>query len=164
MNADWIRFFVFFLALAIVPGKAQEKPRQAETKLQGLIRMEWLRADVPPPSPPKRDIFSARAGYAPVPAEAAADLSPTRRPGTEKEEENALQAASGLDLRYFGYSFNPARKKIVGLVLLNGQAVAVEEGETPVSGFKITAITRKAVEIVGPDGKILTFALQGGER
>lgn len=164
MNADRTRALILALALAVIPGAAQVKPRQPGAKLPSLIRKEWLRTDVPPPSPPRRDIFSTRTVSAANPARAAEILSPAGRMAAEKADEIAPEAAPAFDLRYFGYSFNSSRKKIVGLVLLNGQAVAVEEGDTPVSGFKITAITRKAVEIVGPDGKILTFALQGGER
>ena len=41
---------------------------------------------------------------------------------------------------------------------------AVAEGESLANGLKVVRITRRELEIQGPDGKSLTFALEGVER
>jgi hypothetical protein len=72
--------------------------------------------------------------------------------------------APALNLRFMGYSLNPAQGRIIGLILLDGRAMAVAEGETLDNGWTVVRVARREIEVRGPDGKTLTFALEGVER
>jgi hypothetical protein len=40
----------------------------------------------------------------------------------------------------------------------------VAEGETLDNGWTVVRVARREIEVRGPDGKTLTFALEGAER
>ena len=52
----------------------------------------------------------------------------------------------------------------MALVLIDGQAQAVEEGDKVGAGYTVARITLKEIEIQAPDGTTLKFAWSGAER
>jgi len=165
MNAERrIRILAAVMVLAAIFAAAgEDKPAASPVS---LIRWEWLPANLTPPAPPKRDIFSPR--NSPVPAEDRfRDDAVPSEAGSERPNAGGKAVESqppALELRFIGWSYGVAQKRLVGLVLLDGTAAAVAEGETLANGFTVTRITRREIEVRGPDGKTLTFALEGGER
>jgi hypothetical protein len=51
--------------------------------------------------------------------------------------------------------------KVVGLVMFEGQFLSVEAGDAVGPGWKVRRVTDKEVEVEGPDGASLVFALEG---
>ncbi len=165
MNAK--RWICALVAVAVGGGflaaTGEEKPAAGPVS---LIRWEWLPATPAPPAPPKRDIFSPRS--TPVPGEDRVRPDAVfARPGEAPPEAGGKPTEPqppAFELRFIGWSFGVAQKRLVGIVLLDGTAAAVAEGETLANGFTVTRITRREIEVRGPDGKTQTFALEGGER
>ena len=126
-----------------------------------LIRMDLL--GVPPvePAAPLRSIFSpGRAIAVPEP------VQPIEVPVTPDGTEPGLETEAGappeqpaLDLTYIGYV--RSGRKIVALVILEGQALAVAEGEDVVPGLKVEKIGPERIDVVGPDGKRMSVPIQG---
>jgi hypothetical protein len=166
MNVE--RAVIRWAVLAVLAGaaavgaagqKAADKPAPTA---KSLIRKEWLKTPVEPPIPPRRDIFSPQGGE---PAEAGSTPVGPVHPGVKPAENIAEDApAPAFALRYIGFSRSAASKKIVALVLIEGQAQAIEEGDTVGAGYKVAHITLKEIEIQAPDGTALTFAWAGAER
>jgi len=131
-----------------------------------LLRMDLLERNEGPFVGAKRDPFipgpfipassgtpmpGSRAGFQPtLPA-------PGIRPGMEADE-GAL-AEPVVNVRYVG--FIQGKERLLALVLFNGQAVAVAAGETLGDIWKVARINAVEIEIQGPDGVPLKFALEG---
>ncbi|MDD8027450.1 MAG: hypothetical protein PHI34_13165 [Acidobacteriota bacterium] len=156
---------VWLLAVAAsLPGQAppaSDKPGAAPKR---LLRMEYLKPRAAAPAAPLRDIFSPGGfagsvvpGYVGRPAAGKAG-------GAVEAIETEEPPVPALDLRFVGFSYNPAQKRTIGLVLLDGVARAVAEGETLPNGLKVVRVTRGELEVRGPDGKSLTFSLEGVDR
>lgn len=160
MNADR---FVLLAALLAMLGADKPNGKTAAPAVPSLIRKEWLKPPAGPAAPPRRDIFSPQGG-AFVDPERRPDpaVRPGAKPAADKSVEEEAQPT--LALRYLGFSRVVASKKIVALVLVDGQAAAVEEGEAVGAGYKILKITSKEIEVQGPDGRSLTFPREGAER
>jgi hypothetical protein len=157
------------LLLAAALAAAAQAPAPAEKPAAvppALIRMEYLKPRTQPAAAPKRDIFSPGGFTAPdLPGRKAGGRAVF--PGTATTaEEAAAEVASipSVNLRFIGFIFNPSRNRLIGLILLDGIAAAVAEGESLANGLKIIRLTRRELETQGPDGKTLTFALEGVEK
>jgi hypothetical protein len=155
-----------FLGGTILAGAAQERAAAGKTAppVRSLIRKEWIKPPAVPPAPPRRDIFSPQGGG--MIDEERTPL-PGIRPGGQAVVQKKADEAGvppAFDLRYIGFSQAGASKKIVALVLFEGQAAAIEEGDTIGPGHKVLKITAQQIEIQAPDGKTLTFVWVGAER
>ncbi len=140
---------------------AQNAPEEKEG--QSLIRMDLLRATRAEPAVTKRNIFSPQASQrSPLPAAQGALSNPSSL-GQEQLQDDAEEAPQALiiDLRYIGYVMSP--RKMLGLIILEGQAMAVVEGEVISEGLRIGKITAQEIEIILPDSTTRTFSLEGEE-
>ena len=165
MNAE--RTVLLWAAAAVLAGalaggaagqKTSEKPAPPA---KSLIRKEWLKAPAEPPVPPRRDIFSPLGGGT---VEEGRLPIGRGRPIVLPAEKKADETAPAFALRYIGFSRSAAPKKIVALVLIDGQAQAVQEGDKVGAGYTVARITLKEIEIQAPDGTTLKFAWAGAER
>jgi len=157
-------FLIFFLGISLClwakEGMFQKKkPKEKETK--SLIRKELLLKERKKLEPPRRIIFSPRSSGLP---ESQADAfrigqnSPESSPETPTTlSENRSLAPSNI--RYIGYIHS--EDKIVGLIIFEGNALAVEQGEMISAGVKIGKITLEEIEIIGPDSEIRKYSLEG---
>jgi hypothetical protein len=132
-----------------------------------LLRMDLLELNEGPFVGPKRDPFvpgaftqassetpmsGSRIGFQPsLP-------SPGLRPGMTTAGDEALSEPV-VNVRYVG--FIQGKEKLLALVLFNGQAVAVAAGESLGNVWTVARITAVEIEIQGPDGATLKFALEG---
>ncbi|MBN1939374.1 MAG: hypothetical protein JW843_07300 [Candidatus Aminicenantes bacterium] len=66
-------------------------------------------------------------------------------------------------VRYVGYIKYAAADKPVALVLINGEAWAVLEGETLGNGWTAVRVTENEVELRDPEGKNQVFLYQPGQ-
>lgn len=163
------------MTAAVLAGAAgQDKPSAAssEVRPKSFVRMDLLTKQARELMPPKRGIFSPGAedegagaegdGSGPATTPASRTRNPEGRPaatGTQTAETSSALPALGL--RYIG--FIRSAQTIVGLVLVQGQALAVKPGDIVGDGYKIGTITPKEIEVIGPEGSKQAFPLEGEE-
>jgi hypothetical protein len=158
--------------LALAAG--QDKPAASEVRPPSVVRMDLLSQPARELTPPKRSIFtpsaedeggseadaSAAGGGGLIPAAGARGAVPSGlKPG--RAVPNPGEGLPALNLRYVGFVQSP--KSIIGLVLVQGQAQAVQAGDVVSDWYQVGSITVKAIELVGPDGTKTTFPLEGDE-
>jgi hypothetical protein len=169
------------LAVGLCPAGAQN-PRQArqqaraakaakaaaEKGVKSLIRRDLLNLKKPEAAPPKRNIFAPRIGPPTLPAGAARPAQPLMAPefsagndAAETKEAPPPPPVIRVNLRYIGFIVSDRR--LVALVIFEGQAVAVVEGDVVGEGIRIGKISREQVEVNLPDSSTRTFSLEEGE-
>jgi len=146
------RLFAALAAAALVIGGAWA---------QSLIRKDLLKEKPGEIAPPRRDIFSPRTAFAPPgfsqPGESPGGrVTDTGRSDTPPAIE---PAEPSLDLSYIGYV--QSAHKMIALIILEGQAMAVSEGEEVLPGMKVGKVAPDRIDLIGPDAKRLSFPLQG---
>jgi|WetSurMetagenome_2_1015567.scaffolds.fasta_scaffold61882_3 hypothetical protein len=147
-----------FLLAGSAPGGEAAKPASG-----GLVRMDLLSKGAAEIVPPRRDIFRAKPAFAQpgfAAAQAVSETSVPAPPEPEPEPEATVSEPS-LDLTYVGYISSPHRT--VALVIIQGQAQAVAEGEEILPGVKIEKVSRDKISLVGPGSKRTVVPLQGEE-
>lgn len=108
------------------------------------------------PSGPKHSIPAMLPDQGGRPSSGQGSLS-----NLEKEKEGGLSSWPGynLSIRYIGYVH--AAHKTVGLVIVNGLALAVEEGEFLDALVQVTRITEEEIGLAGPAGEERRVLLEG---
>jgi hypothetical protein len=155
-----------FFAIALAASQGQKAEAKKE-KPGPLIKKHLLDVKKENFAAPKRNIFSAGAAAFPedrppvlddVVLKSAEDANSAQavKPG----EKEATPAAS-ISLRYIG--FIGSSKKAIGLVLFEGRAQALEEGDLLAAGVQVGKITQKELEILLPNGLKQKFPLEGEE-
>jgi len=160
--------FIFVLAAGLCPAQTQTEPvpkKAAAKEVKSLLRKDLLQIRKQDAAPPLRNIFAPRAGSSrpgdgalpgrPLPAMdfQAADES------AEADETAEAPPVITVDLRYIGFIESPRR--LVALVIFEGRAVAVVEGDVVGEGIRIGKVTRQQIEVVLPDSSTRTFSLEG---
>jgi hypothetical protein len=148
------------LAAGAPPGQKAEAGKTAPD-LTPLVRLDLLKALPPEPAAPIRDIFNpGRAVAAPEAVETpdATQAPAGEEPGVEAPPEAAPEEPL-LELAYLGYV--TSGRKIVALVISQGQAMAVAEGEEIVPGVTVVKIGPDRIEVTGPGGKKMSVPIQG---
>lgn len=145
--------------LCVLPSGTQEKKKSESLKPPPkdlpLIRTDLLvieEGDIPEPL---RNPFRPRvAPKANVVEKAPAVKTPPAEPPSEEPPPFPL------NLTYLGSAQTGG--KTTALILLNGQALPIAEGEEVVPGYKIVRITTEEVEVEGPDMQKKIFTRRGG--
>ena len=158
------------LVLAVGSSTAQTQSRPpsktapAEER-NSLLRMDLLQLPQGKMTPPQRNIFAPGArisgpvdnlpqgGQMSTPDDQAADTP------VPQADEDAAPPVIAVNLRYIG--FIESAQRMIALVVFEGQAIAVVEGEVVGEGIRIGKITREQVEIVLPDSSTRLFSLEG---
>lgn len=163
-NNHWIYAKVLFVCCAsLLFGWVQEKPQKTDAvkgSADSFIRMDLLSSEKKPMPPPERNIFTVGS------ASVAGELSPKaleermeeirNSQNTPSQGENSM---SSLNLRYLGYVLSG--RKIVGLIVFEGEALAVVEGDLITDGFTVGRISPEEIEVLGPDSKPVMFSIEG---
>jgi len=128
---------------------------------QSLIRKDLLKERPGETELPRRDIFSPRTAFAPPRISPPGEPPGGRVTDAEKPETpSAMEAPEpSLDLSYIGYV--RSAHKMIALVILDGQALAVSEGEEVLPGVKVEKVSPDRVDLIGPDSKSSSFPRQG---
>jgi len=152
------------LAAAILAGAILAAGLAAEEKAVAakkpapppLVRVDLLKTLPPDTAAPIRDIFSPGRAVAP----------PESDPETPDEDESDLEGSEEavpgkpvLDLVYIGWV--TSGRKVVALVMSEGQTLAVVEGEEIVPGLKVDKIGPDRIEVIGPGGERTSVPVQG---
>jgi len=160
----WILAFVIVVCcVSFLFALDQEKPKKAKsvtTSADSFIRMDLLAEEKKPMPPPKRNIFTQKS------AAVFEGLSPEE---IEQKIEEAMStpdspaqgedSPSFLNLRYLGYVLSG--RKVVGLIVFRGEALAVVEGDLIAEGFSVGRINPDEIEVLGTDREPIVFSLEG---
>lgn len=153
----------------------QDKPAaapEAGARPKSFVRMDLLVKPARELAPPRRGIFAPSAVDDVTAAEVADDAGSLAIPLAGGRDVGRVAVDSGppavessvfasLSLRYIG--FVKSARAIVGLVIVQGQAMAVAAGDTVADWFQVGAISPKEIEVIGSDGSKRTFPLEGEE-
>jgi len=159
--ARTILFFGFILFIGVETVTAQSEVR-GEKPAQSFIRMDLLPTETSPMKPPLRNIFvPLRSGMTardyPLPVGDAPPGDPFfPQPGARPAD---LLETTSLAVSYVGYI--DSGQKIVGLILFQGEALTVVEGELLTDTLRVGAVTPENIEIFDRDSKPKIFSLEG---
>jgi len=161
--------FLYLSALGLFSGPQQEEA-QAKTKgpraRRSLIRKDLLEREAVPLKPPLRNIF--------VPGRPGSQPDGTGVSGSGLEEDISGEDAAGQDasagddlaavpdLRYIGYISSSERT--VAVVIIDGEAMAVKQGDLAADGVTILKITPEEIVFQGHDAVSRTVSLEGEDR
>jgi hypothetical protein len=148
----------------LVLGFGQDKPPTAEKAAAAkaskpLIRMDLLQKGDRNAAFVKRDIFIPQSDLGLSGTLSAPPGVRMAKAGAAGESAAPEPQALSLNVRYLG--FIQSKQKMTALVLFEGQAVAVAEGDALGPAWKVVKISAGLIEIQGEDGKSQTFALEG---
>ncbi|MFZ2053204.1 MAG: hypothetical protein WAU81_03305 [Candidatus Aminicenantales bacterium] len=159
---------VLVLAVGSCPAQTRNRPPAKPSppeERNSLLRMDLLQLRQGGMAPAQRNIFAPQArtsrpmGILPqgdqqaAPDDQAADMS------VLSAREAAVPPVMSVDLRYIG--FIESSRLMIALVVFEGRAVAVVEGEVVSEGIRIGKITREQVEVILPDSSARAFPLEG---
>lgn len=168
MTRPSVTALIFVLAAGLCPAQAPTEPaskKEAAQAVKSLLRKDLLQVKKQDEAPPMRNIFAPRSGSI-----RPADIALPGRPlpaGDLPEVGESLSAdetaeappALTVNLRYIGYVESPRR--LTALVIFEGLAIAVVEGDVVGEGIRIGKVTSRQVEVILPDSSTRTFSLEG---
>ncbi|UCC38247.1 MAG: hypothetical protein JSV96_10385 [Candidatus Aminicenantes bacterium] len=155
---------IFFLGVSLclsASGDFLQKKKAQEKEIKSLIRKELLLKERKKLEPPRRNIFSPRISGSLEANPDALRFEQNRSEGSSETSSTSSEnrPLPSLNIRYIGYIHSGER--IVGLIIFEGDAVAVEKGEMISAGVEIGKITREEIEIIGPNSEIKKYSLEG---
>jgi len=151
---------LFFFGVAFFLGAEKsnlQKKIPEEREEKSLIRKDLLLRKERELRPPRRNIFSPKGSFR------GEFISETQEVGANPQgiEASSKEKPSSviINLRYIGYIDSP--QKIIGLIIFENEALAVEEGELLREGIRVGKITPHEIEMIGPDSAKRKFSLEG---
>ena len=125
-----------------------------------LVRKDLLASVRREAAPFRRDLFLPQGPGSESLNAMPGVLGGQVRPGIVPAGETPAEGEAPLPtVRYVG--FVRAQGRFLALVLVDGQAAALAEGDTAGAAGKVVKITAVEIEIQGADGISLKFALEG---
>ena len=163
-SENWIGFIAAGLLSALTAGGvlAQEKIKPGalpEKSAGSLLRKDLLAVAPGAAVSPLRDIFRPGSSRAGLGSAAERPVSPAVSPEESGKGSKGASSSSPFVLDYIGYVRSPHR--IIALIILDGQALAVVEGEEILPGVKVDKVGPDEIEISGPGAGKSRFPRQG---
>jgi len=164
----WVAAFILVLAPGLCPAQTRTQPESksaAAREVISLLRKDLLQTREQAAAPPLRNIFAPRSGSSLIgevapPGRAQPEMAPEAMDESAAADETAeAPPVISVDLRYIGFIESPRR--LVALVIFEGQAIAVVKGDVVGEDIRIGKVTRQQVEVVLPDSSTRTFSLEG---
>jgi len=162
-------FLVVLVAgLGMVAKEVKVEVKQAAEKIservqgKSLIRKDLLFEEREKLGPPTRNIFSAFSGRSPqtesLPEEAG--ISP-KSPLLSRVDSDGHSEEDKPYLKYIG--FVKSGQKIIALVILEGEALAVIENEMIGEEIRVGKVTSEEIELIGANSQKWIYSLEGEE-
>jgi hypothetical protein len=155
------------LLAALAAGEAwsrdRKKPSPPSKETTGsLLRKDLLAMPPAEAAAPLRDIFRPGSGSLREPVESieAHRATPSGQSGNAAPGSMVTPSLSFV-LDYIGYI--RSSHKIIALIILDGQARAVVEGEEILPGVKVSKVGPEFLEVSGPSAGKMKFSRQGEE-
>ncbi|MGD2246464.1 MAG: hypothetical protein PVI11_07965 [Candidatus Aminicenantes bacterium] len=151
---------VLCLTVFLFSQEQKQKKNEEKPDPPSLIRMDLLVFEEKKLDPPKRNIFTPQSAGWQEP-EGPGGLVERNLAGLKGAEAVAQEEplVGSLGLRYIGYV--KSGEKITALILFEGQALAVDEGEMIAEGVNVLKISIEEIEVVGQDQEPQKFPLEG---
>ncbi|MFW6159735.1 MAG: hypothetical protein ACOC57_01170 [Acidobacteriota bacterium] len=153
--------FLTAISLQLVQGEdfpAQKHKEQSKVKTERLIRMDLIELINKDFKPPLRNIFT----FQPDTEEGLSSLGQEREAVTQRSEISGVnrenQNQLNLFFEYVGYV--KSKDKIVALIIFQGTAVAVQEGDLLEDGSVVALVSEESLEVTGTSGQKHTFYLK----
>lgn len=155
-----LAFFALFLfAASLLCGQAETSKKKDAGQGGGksLIRKDLLMKEKKELPLPRRNIFSPRKlglNQSEL-KEVGIPQGLQKNPGTVGPEPSL----TSLNLSYIGYIISG--EKIIALIVLEGDILYVEKGDTIAEGIRIGKITASEIEVIGPGSEKKKYLIQG---
>jgi Tfp pilus assembly protein PilP len=159
-----LAFFVLASGILLHSGlsqKSEATESQEKQEKGSLIRKDLLVLQDKKFPSPQRNIFvrqRARTQQNETSPATSGNFQ-TSNPGASSSQEETLSKDVAVNLNYIGYVKSGDR--VVALILLEGEAYAVESGDVLVIGVTIGEITPDDIEIIGSDSVSRRIKLEG---
>jgi len=138
------------------------KKNSGDVARKSLIRKDLLFEKREKLSPPRRNIFSALAERQTQAGTLSQEVGIGQEASSQSREDSEVYSDEAkLDLRYLGYI--KSGQKIIALVIFEGEALAVVEGEMISGGIRIGKVTPEEVEVIGASSQKWKYSLEGEE-
>ena len=164
MKAKDIRsaFFILFLSIGLSVWAGEEKLQNKGIEKEGgksLIRKDLLLREKTELRNPVRNIFTLRRSVRREVQRSPVELPQSQQQNSSFPNKSRSSSFLPVNIRYIGYVISD--NKMVGLIVFEGNALAVERGELISDGVKIGKITTEEIEIVGSDSQKRRYYLEG---
>jgi hypothetical protein len=155
-------FFIFFLSMGLSVWAGEEKLQKKGLETVGeksLIRKDLLLREKIELGNPVRNIFTLRRSVTREIQRSPVELQQSQQQNSNFPNKLGASSSLPVNIRYIGYVISD--NKMVGLIVFEGNALAVERGELISDGVKIGKITSEEIEIVGSDSQKRRYYLEG---
>jgi hypothetical protein len=164
MKAKDIRstFFILFLSMGLSVWAGEEKLQSKGLDQGGgksLIRKDLLLRDKIELGNSVRNIFTLRRSVRREIQRNLVELLQNQQQNSNLPNKLGASSSLPVNIRYIGYVISA--EKMVGLIVFEGNALAVERGELISDGVKIGRITAEEIEIIGSDSQKRRYYLEG---
>jgi len=129
---------------------------------KGLIRKDLLFEKKEKLGPPRRNIFSPHAASK-TPDESLPEEAGISQkiPSQFREDSGEYSEGTKPDLQYLGYV--KSSQKIIALIILEGEALAVAEDEMIGAEIRVGKVTSEEIELIGASSQKWKYSLEGEE-
>lgn len=148
----WLAALAVFVAASI----GQDMPSASKS----LVLKDLLDRTPPEAGEALRDIFRPRQTRPPAGAPEAPGMAAPGSPGSAAAPAVVMPNPDPAVI-YIGYV--RSERTIIGLVLTGGRTLAVTAGEEIAPGYRVSRITRTQIEVLGPESRVIVYALEGDE-
>jgi len=124
-----------------------------------LVRMDLLASPPAEASLPLRDIFKPRGPSLAEGFQGSEAVVREPSAGIVRPSEDPIPAQPALNLVYIGYI--RSARAMIALVIADGQAAAVAEGEEIFPGVTVVKVTPDRIDLSGPGSETSSVPLQG---
>ena len=149
---------VWSLAGGFSAGQGQEEDVRPSAPAR-LVRMDLLASAPAEANPPLRDIFKPRGPSLAMENRGSEAVVPESPAGLLRPSEASIPAKPALNLVYIGYI--RSARTMIALVIADGQAAAVAEGEEVFPGVTVVKVTPDRIDLSGPGTETSSVPLQG---
>ncbi len=148
------------MSLSVWAGEENQQKKGLETGGEkSLIRKDLLLREKVELGNPVRNIFSLRRSVHREIQRDPVELKQNQQQNSNLPNKLETSFSLPVNIRYIGYVISD--NKMVGLIVFEGNALAVERGELISDGVKIGKITTEEIEIVGSDSQKRRYYLEG---
>ncbi|MHB8095321.1 MAG: hypothetical protein ACYDH0_10325 [Candidatus Aminicenantales bacterium] len=124
-----------------------------------LVRMDLLGSRPAEANPPLRDIFKPRGPSLAAEFQGPEAVVRESPAGIIRPSEAPVPVQPALNLVYVGYI--RSARAMIALVIADGQAAAVAEGEEVFPGVTVVKVTPDRIDLSGPGAETSSVPLQG---
>jgi hypothetical protein len=146
--------------------RGQNQAQEAAEPEKPLLRIDLLQTLDRELKPPTRNIFSPEKARTQTVQPNIPGLDPSGQTGTDvSPTEGGMEvneaANASINLSYKG--FVRAGERFVALVMYEGMAMAVLQGDFIAEGVEIGTITPEEIEVIGPSADRQKFPIEGDQ-